>query len=153
MSVDIEPFRRSGRMEGRCDCGAVRVRIDGAHVAAVGACHCGICQRWSGALYASFDAEADAVTVEGEVATYASTDWAERSFCPRCGSHLWYRSTVREAPAYELMPGLFPAAAAFPLISEIYCDKAPAYAALRGEHARASEADYEAKRAARGDDR
>lgn len=139
----INAYRTSGRLEGRCLCGQVRITVDGDHIAAVGVCHCGMCQRWAGHTYGTFDAEEAAVTVTGTVKSYASTDFSSRAFCPDCGSHLWMRNG--DAGSYELHPGLFPGAAGFPLVSEIYTDKAPAYACLSGEHRRATQAEYEAK--------
>ncbi|MHA7887557.1 GFA family protein [Roseicyclus sp.] len=144
MSI-ADQYRRTGRLDGACLCGAVRIGVDGAHVAAVGVCHCSMCQRSSGLVWGAFEASADAVTVEGAVARYASSPFSERAFCPVCGSNLWLRNTDRDDADYELMPALFPAAAAFPLISEIYTDRAPAYVPLSGDHRRATRAEYEAK--------
>jgi hypothetical protein len=104
----IDAYRRTGRLDGHCLCASVSIRIDGDYVAAVGACHCSYCQRSSGVLWAAFEASADAVTVKGDVTRYDSTDFAERAFCPRCGSNLWLRNTGDENAPYELMPGLFP---------------------------------------------
>ncbi|SFJ68278.1 GFA family protein [Jannaschia pohangensis] len=132
-----------GRIVGHCLCRSVTIEVDGAHVAAVGACHCRMCQAWSGALFAAFDADAAAVTVTGEVARYQSSNFAERAFCPRCGSHLWLRDTDPEGEPYELMPGLFVDAAAFPLASEIYIDRRPAYLPPAGEYRTQTRADYE----------
>lgn len=143
--MNIDAYRKTGRIDGRCLCGDVTITIDGAYVAAVDACHCGMCQRWNGVLHGSFEAAADAVTVKGEVMRHASSPFSERAFCPVCGSHLWMRNTDVADTDYELMPGLFPAARDFPLISEIYIDRAPAYVALSGEHRRATGADYESR--------
>ncbi|MEJ6389887.1 GFA family protein [Gymnodinialimonas ulvae] len=143
MSI-ADPFRTKGRLEGACLCGAVRITVDGDHIAAIGVCHCGICQRSNGVVWGAFQANAEAVTVTGKVARYASTAFATRVFCPTCGSNLWLRDND-EGAAYELMPALFPEASDFPVISEIYIDCAPAYAALAGDHRRATRAEYEAK--------
>ena len=140
-----DAYRRRGRLEGACLCGAVRITVDGAYVAAVGACHCSLCQRSAGMVWGAFEAAADAVRVQGTVARYASTDFSERTFCPVCGSNLWLRNTDPADAVYEFMPALFPAARAFPLISEVYSDRAPAYAALSGDHRRVTRADYEAR--------
>ena len=138
--------------EGRCLCGAVRVRV-GASEAEVGACHCRMCQRWSGGVFVCFRAPADAVEVEGEVARFASSEFAERGFCPRCGSHLWMRDTAEPDAPYDLMPGLFDAALAWPLASEIYADRAMASVRLAGEHRHATRAEWEAReRSVAGDD-
>lgn len=130
-------------MEGRCLCGAVRLRVARTGDD-LGACHCRMCQRWSGGLFLCLSAPADAVEVEGEVARHASSEFAERAFCPRCGSHLWMRDTDPDAD-YDLMPGLFDAMLDRPLTSEIYTDQAMACARLEGEHRRATAAEYEAR--------
>jgi hypothetical protein len=140
----VDAYRRTGVLAGRCLCGAVTLRVDGAHVAGVGICHCRLCQRWTGTVWGAFEAEPAAVTVTGDVRRHASTPFAERAFCSRCGTHLWLRDTDNAEAPYELMPGLFDGAAAFPLISEIYADRAPAYAPLGGDHRRATRAEYEA---------
>lgn len=132
-------------MEGRCLCGAVTLRVDGAHDASAGACHCRMCQRWSGGLFLSFEADAAGLTVTGPVTRHASSGFAERAFCAVCGSHLWLRDTGPDETIYELMPGLFDDARHWPLRSEVYADRAMASVRLAGDHARASAADYEAK--------
>ncbi|WP_273501558.1 GFA family protein [Paracoccus sphaerophysae] len=131
-------------IEGHCLCGAVSVRVTG-HGGFTGACHCRMCQRWSGALFVSFNAPADAVTVTGEVTRYQSAPFAERAFCPRCGSHLWMRNTEADDSSYDLMPGLFDAARDIPLQSEIYTDRALPGLSLAGDHRRATRAQYEAR--------
>ena len=138
-----DPHRRTGALDGRCLCGAVTLAVRGGHVAAVGACHCLMCQRWSGALYATFDAEADAVAVSGPVGRYQSTPWSERAFCATCGSHLWLRNTDATDAPYELLPGLFRDAGGFPLLSEIYVDRRPGYLPLSGDHRTKTREDYE----------
>lgn len=130
---------------GRCLCGDVTITVSGVHDPRPGACHCRMCQRWSGSVFTSFAADATAVRVEGSVARFASSSFAERAFCPRCGSHLWMRDTDKDNAAYDLMPGLFDAAADWPLQSEIYTDRALASVTLAGDHRRATEAEWEAK--------
>ena len=135
-----------GAMTGHCLCGAVTITVEGEHDPRVGACHCRMCQRWSGGLFLCFNAKAGAVTVTGEVARYRSSAFAERAFCPRCGSHLWFNDVEEggEPRSYELMPGLFDAARAWPLRSEIYVDRAMSSVQLAGDHRRKSRAEYEA---------
>ena len=132
-------------LKGQCMCGAVTVRVEGDHDPRPGACHCRMCQRWSGGLFLCFSAEAAGVTVEGEVTRYASSGFAERAFCPRCGSHLWMRDKDPTDAPFDLMPGLFDAAADWPLQSEIYIDRAMASVHLSGDHHRATRAEWEAK--------
>ena len=138
----------TGTLSGRCLCGDVTIRIDGLHDPRPGACHCRLCQRWSGGLFLCFHAAEEAVTVEGPVTRFASSNFAERAFCSNCGSHLWMRDFEEqegEAPGYDLMPGLFDAAHDWPLRSEIYTDRAMDSIRLEGNHRRATRAEYEAK--------
>jgi hypothetical protein len=143
-SPDSDPSRPA--ITGHCLCGAVTITVAGAHDPRVGACHCRMCQRWSGGLFLCFDADASAVTVSGEVTRYRAATVAERAFCPRCGSHLWFNDVEdgREPQRYELMPGLFDAARNWPLRSEIFVDRAMASVHLLGDHRRKSRAEYEA---------
>lgn len=135
----------SDTLIGKCLCGSVQISVQGAHVPGPGACHCRMCQRWSGGLFLSFEADADAVTVKGSVTRYVSSPFAERAFCSRCGSHLWMRNTDRDDAAYDLMPGLFDDALDWAMRSEIYTDTAMASIQLNGNHNRATRAQYEAK--------
>jgi len=130
---------------GHCLCGAVTITVAGEHDPRVGACHCRMCQRWSGAMFTCFTAPAASVTVTGEVRRYRSSPFAERAFCPQCGSHLWFNDVAEGGTPqdYELIPGLFDAAREWPLRSEIYIDRAMACARLVGEHRRRTRAEYE----------
>lgn len=148
----VEPERSTpagastSAITGRCLCGAVTITVAGEHDPRVGACHCRMCQRWSGGLFVCFSADASAVTVTGEVTRYRSSAFAERAFCARCGSHLWFNDVgAGGAPkGYELMPGLFDAARDWPLRSEIYVDRAMDSVRLLGDHRRKTRAEYEA---------
>jgi hypothetical protein len=133
-------------IEGHCLCGAVHLTVD-AHDPRIGACHCRMCQRWSGGLFLCFTSKASGVNVTGPVQRHASSEFAERAFCGTCGSHLWMRDTTREDADYELMPGLFDAAVDWPLRSEIYTDRAMAAVRLVGDHRKSTRAEYEARNA------
>lgn len=141
------PGSATPTLNGHCLCGAVTITVTGQHDPRVGACHCRMCQRWSGGLFLCFEADADAVTVTGQVARYRSSSFAERAFCPRCGSHLWFNDVDDrgQASSYELMPGLFDAARDWPLRSEVYADRAMKSLQLAGEHRRVSRAEYEGR--------
>ncbi len=86
--------------QGGCHCGAVRYEVAGEpqHVAL---CHCSDCRKSSGApmvAWAAF-AEEQFKLVEGEPVTFNSSGAAMRSFCPKCGSGLYYRNA-------EFLPGI-----------------------------------------------
>ena len=76
---------------GGCLCGAVRYRADGM-VRSTGLCSCQQCLRQTGAPLAAFVTVAAAdLSVTGDVAGYRASDFATRSFCPHCGSTLFWR--------------------------------------------------------------
>jgi len=87
---DVQPTDRGAA--GRCLCGTVRYRIQGA-LMAVTACHCGMCRRHHGALGAFTGALVTAYRIDGpeHVGWYRSSPEAERGFCRECGSKLFWR--------------------------------------------------------------
>ena len=134
----------SAPAEGRCLCGAVRVRA--ALAREISACHCEMCRRWSGGILMGIEAPVASVEVEGPVARYRSSGFAERAWCRDCGSALWLRNVEGEgSDVYELVPGLFEEAGGARLSREVYADRCPAGYALAGDHARVTAADYAAR--------
>lgn len=78
---------RGGCLCGGCLCGDVRITATG-RPNRVGLCHCLDCRKHHGALfYAAAIFPEDAVTVSGATRAYAN-----RFFCPRCGSPVFGRS-------------------------------------------------------------
>ena len=129
---------------GRCLCGAVRVEVRDRR-AEFGICHCGMCQRWAGSMLAAVSCPEATVTVAGAeaVGTYRSSDWAERSWCTRCGTTLWYRITAEGAHKgeYEIPVGLFDDHAGLTLEREIFVDRAAGCFTIAGNHQRLTEAE------------
>ena len=89
--------------EGRCLCGAVTFRAE--RPVRVAACHCSMCRRWTGGPYFACEPESVEVAEGAPLGIYHSSDWAERGFCTRCGTALFYRLT--ETGAYYLNPFTF----------------------------------------------
>ena len=77
--------------KGACLCGAVRFEVEG-ELPGPDACHCRMCRKHSGHVFASTDVEKSALTIQGEdkVSWYRSSDWARRGFCSTCGSSLFW---------------------------------------------------------------
>lgn len=76
---------------GGCQCGAVRYAIRVPALEKVHYCHCRMCQRATGNLFAALaGAPKDRVEWTGELAPsfYASSSIARRGFCARCGTPL-----------------------------------------------------------------
>ncbi|MCI0599149.1 MAG: GFA family protein [Beijerinckiaceae bacterium] len=112
-------------LKGSCLCCAVRVS---ASVAAmrVGACHCTMCRKWTGGPLLAIDC-GSAVQFEGSgsIRVYSSSDWAERGFCGKCGSHLFYR--LKKEGHYVLLVGLFDDGAQWVFDAQIFIDEKPSY--------------------------
>ena len=75
---------------GGCMCGAVRFEAEVGDRASL--CFCKMCQRWSGGAFAAASAKRfEVVHGAQDVTTRRTSDWAERSFCSKCGSVLTYK--------------------------------------------------------------
>jgi hypothetical protein len=128
---------------GTCLCGAVTLafRIQD-HV--FDACHCGMCRKWSGGPALTVQADGE-VTFTGEdhIGTYSSSEWAERGFCKRCGTHLFYRL---KAGGFINMPlGLLENPEQFKFHMQIFVDRKPSNYAFANVTEQMTEAEIFAK--------
>ena len=101
MTSDTKPV-----LTGGCQCGAVRFALS-APPAKVSICHCRMCQKASGAPFASFaDIErTDFAWTRGTPAAFRSSSIAMRDFCSQCGTPLSFRRIG--GPRIEIMTGAF----------------------------------------------
>jgi hypothetical protein len=80
--------------EGRCLCGGIRLRVEGA-LPPMQVCHCRMCQQaQGGAFVAVLPLQRSALTLddpEGLLTTYDSSPGKQRLFCRRCGSPVFSR--------------------------------------------------------------
>jgi hypothetical protein len=86
--------------QGGCQCGAVRYEVSGTpqHVVL---CHCSDCRKSAGApvvAWAAFGEDEFRVT-QGEATSFNSSGASVRSFCPKCGTGLYFRNV-------ETLPGI-----------------------------------------------
>ena len=88
---------------GGCQCGALRYRVTGGF-ADPGICHCRMCQRAAGNVFAPL-VTARGVVWQGTPSRWASSNIAERGFCAACGTPLFYREIDRPEDEFELMIG------------------------------------------------
>ncbi len=86
-----ELARLDVHITGGCQCGAVRYQasamLDNAHI-----CHCRMCQRAVGNIFAALVAAPDDAIewTRGTPATFRSSEHVDRGFCAACGTPLFY---------------------------------------------------------------
>jgi hypothetical protein len=93
-------------LTGGCQCGAIRFALRAVPVK-ISICHCRMCQKASGAPFASFAdiKKEDFTWTRGTPAAFRSSTIAERDFCARCGTPLSFRNLHKDS--IEIMTGAF----------------------------------------------
>ena len=88
MSLPNKPIYTGG-----CQCGEVRFRIEGA-LDHASICHCRMCQKAFGSLYAPLASVRDASLewTRGEPKRFRSSNHVRRGFCGECGTPLTYEA-------------------------------------------------------------
>ncbi|QIQ21946.1 GFA family protein [Zophobihabitans entericus] len=114
--------------KGSCLCGKVAITVTlnntGLH-----ACHCNTCRKWGGGpLFGYFHEGLIALKGKEYVSTYNSSDWAERSFCKHCGSHLLYK--IKGQDIYSISAWILDDVENIHFDSQVFIDKKPAYYSL-----------------------
>ena len=76
---------------GSCLCGGVTFEVEG-DLPGPDACHCSICRKHSGHVFASTDVAKSALTIRGEehLHWYRSSELVRRGFCGTCGCSLFW---------------------------------------------------------------
>ena len=125
--------------KGHCLCGAVKFTVKNIKNS-VEACHCGMCRRWGGGPLMCVECGTD-VTFEGEenITVFNSSDWAERGFCKKCGSHLFYR--LKDSNEHQLPVGLFDHQKNFHFDLQVFTDRKPAFYSFANETKEMTEAE------------
>ena len=94
-----DQLNAQGKFEktGGCLCGGVRYRVTGP-LRSVVYCHCSQCRRTSGHFVAATAVAKDALIVVADegLEWFASSEFASRGFCNRCGSSLFWLSEARD---------------------------------------------------------
>lgn len=113
------------KAQGKCLCGSVKLVVE-FQSSEVAACHCSMCRNWSGGPMLAIDC-ADKVTINDEkyVERYASSEWAERGFCNKCGTHLFYH--LLPANQYHIPVGILESEEQFKFTHQIFIDEKPGY--------------------------
>ncbi|PAU81789.1 aldehyde-activating protein [Halovibrio salipaludis] len=117
-------------MHGKCLCGSIQVTAPDQDEISV--CHCTMCRRWGGApMFAVHCGPEVQFSGSATPSTYRSSEWAERGFCPSCGTHLYFHYLPQDD--YVLAAGLFQDPEDFRITGQIFIDDKPSYYALANE--------------------
>lgn len=138
----------TARSQGSCLCGAVTVKMSGAH-REIGVCHCRMCREWVGGPFFAVEC-GDEIEISGDesLGVYASSEWAERVFCRTCGSALFYR--LKAGGMMAVSAGLFDTADLH-VAQQIFIDEKPAYYDLANDTPRLTGEEVFAAFAAKGE--
>lgn len=112
-------------VSGQCLCGAVSYTAQ-LENEEFGACHCEMCRRWTGGINLSFDGGKDVEISGDSLVRFDSSPWAERGFCGKCGSSLFYRSKANNG--YHISVGSLTdksLLSSMKFASQIYIDSKP----------------------------
>ncbi len=112
---------------GTCMCGSVKFTLtlteNTAHV-----CHCGMCRKWgAGGPAISLDCENVQFQSDATLQWYQSSEWAERGFCNRCGSALFFRLNHETGDYMNVSASALDNQDGITLKDHIYIDMKPPY--------------------------
>ncbi|MCW8108892.1 GFA family protein [Alteromonas ponticola] len=111
--------------QAKCLCESVTLSI-AESISELHVCHCSMCRQWGGGPMIVASCGTD-VTFEGKqnIERYHSSEWAERGFCKRCGTHLFYH--YLESGNYFVPAGLMKLPESVHMASQIFIDEKPHY--------------------------
>lgn len=132
---------------GRCLCGQSHFHVDIAQLD-VYACHCTLCQKWSGGIAMYLETQGQPRVAQDSVAPshFSSSARGERWFCPGCGCPLWFELTIydRYFVPWTMLELNEDDRRRLVLAAEIYTETQPAFWRLTGQYARFSGTEIEA---------
>ena len=110
---------------GGCICGAVKIKALTMSTKA-SACHCDTCRKWGGGPLMAVECQ-QSVEFFGEeyISVFDSSEWAERGFCGKCGTHLFYR--LKQNQHYHMPIGLFTQESELVFDHQIFIEQKPEY--------------------------
>ena len=126
-------------MSGSCLCGSVKFIAEDVETD-IQSCHCGMCRKWSGASALAASVGSISFTGAEHISRYNSSAWAERGFCVKCGTNLFYR--LKETDHYVMWTGAFDDQSVFKLVGEIFIDEKPDGYDFSGDHPRLTGAEF-----------
>ena len=107
---------------GSCLCGAVTFEVTGSLRPVIN-CHCGQCRKWTGHYVAATAAWKQDLHVHDSCVAltwYRSSDQAQRGFCKKCGSSLFWQRD--DADTITILAGSIDGRTGLATKAEIYID-------------------------------
>ena len=110
-----------------CLCGSVKFDIELSNSEPeIAACHCNMCRKWLGGPMLAIDCGMlKNISGESFITRYSSSEWAERGFCKKCGTNLFYYLLPVEQ--YHFPVGLLDEKLQFKFSHQIFIDEKPDY--------------------------
>ena len=71
------------------------------------------------------------ISNKSSVSQYQSSEWADRGFCSKCGTHLFY--LLKSANQFHLPAGLLDIDSEYTLTHQIFIDEKPDYYSFSNE--------------------
>ncbi|MEL7487621.1 MAG: GFA family protein [Pseudomonadota bacterium] len=116
-------------LSGHCLCGAIRYAVTPKMEEGelrVDACHCAMCRRQVGGPLMGVTLDgAPVIEDETHLGVFASSEWAERLFCKKCGTNLFYR--LRDGSFHTANAGALDGLEDAKFAMQIFVDEKPAY--------------------------
>ena len=111
--------------KGACLCGGISFNAAKMNNS-VAACHCSSCRKWGGSAFMEVNCGAEVEFHNGELlSVFDSSEWAERGFCSKCGTHVFYR--LKETQEHMIPVGLFDDDSGFVFKRQVFIDERPHY--------------------------
>lgn len=114
-------------MQACCLCGDIKFSFE-KFSGAIAHCHCSMCRKFTGAAYGTFGTvNAQDIRWESgqdKITVYPSSEKAERGFCSRCGSSIFYRLRQPDSP-YEIALGILDTEPKQSVSANIFCANRP----------------------------
>ncbi|WP_438959400.1 GFA family protein [Nereida sp.] len=88
-------------MRGSCLCGGCSFEVT-EPVTRMAACHCTQCRKQSGHYWAAGQVSDTGISITGAVSWFASSQTAQRGFCPTCGSVLFWKLAGEPSVSFSL---------------------------------------------------
>jgi hypothetical protein len=117
----------------KCLCGSVELEIElPSPETEIAACHCSMCRTWLGGPMLAIDSGIlTSVSDESSITRFQSSEWAERGFCNKCGTSLFYY--LKPADQYHFPVGLLDSGLQIKFSHQIFIDEKPDYYSFSNE--------------------